>query len=83
MGVYREVTVLCGGLIALTVSQRQGRRRRRGLEEAVGETAAAPHGADRLGGNMLVGCQVFGRRAGHLCSGKGLRRDGEPRRPSH
>ena len=31
---------------------------------AIGETAAGPHGADRLGGNMLVGCQVFGKRAG-------------------
>ncbi|MBI2854078.1 MAG: FAD-binding protein [Chloroflexi bacterium] len=28
------------------------------------ETAAGPHGADRLGGNMLAGCQVFGARAG-------------------
>ena len=31
---------------------------------AVGETAAGPHGADRLGGNMLPSTQVFGRRAG-------------------
>ena len=31
---------------------------------AAGETAAGPHGADRLGGNMSVTCQVFGRRAG-------------------
>lgn len=31
---------------------------------AVGETAAGPHGADRLGGNMLPTTQVFGRRAG-------------------
>ena len=31
---------------------------------ACGETAAGPHGADRLGGNMLVTCQVFGARAG-------------------
>jgi len=31
---------------------------------AAGEVAAGPHGADRLGGNMLVTCQVFGRRAG-------------------
>ena len=29
-----------------------------------GEVAAGPHGADRLGGNMAVTCQVFGRRAG-------------------
>jgi L-aspartate oxidase len=31
---------------------------------AAGEVAAGPHGADRLGGNMSVTCQVFGRRAG-------------------
>ena len=31
---------------------------------AVGEVAGGPHGADRLGGNMLVTCQVFGARAG-------------------
>ena len=31
---------------------------------AAGETAAGPHGADRLGGNMAMTCQVFGRRAG-------------------
>jgi succinate dehydrogenase/fumarate reductase flavoprotein subunit len=31
---------------------------------AAGEVAAGPHGADRLGGNMLVACQVFGRRSG-------------------
>lgn len=31
---------------------------------AVGETAAGPYGADRLGGNMLLTCQVFGKRAG-------------------
>ena len=31
---------------------------------AAGETAAGPHGADRLGGNMSVTCQVFGRIAG-------------------
>jgi fumarate reductase (CoM/CoB) subunit A len=31
---------------------------------AAGEVAGGPHGADRLGGNMLVTCQVFGRRAG-------------------
>lgn len=31
---------------------------------AAGETAGGPHGADRLGGNMLVTCQVFGARAG-------------------
>jgi L-aspartate oxidase len=31
---------------------------------AAGEVAGGPHGADRLGGNMLVTCQVFGVRAG-------------------
>ncbi len=31
---------------------------------AVGEVAGGAHGADRLGGNMMVACQVFGRRAG-------------------
>ena len=31
---------------------------------AAGETAGGPHGADRLGGNMMVTCQVFGRIAG-------------------
>lgn len=31
---------------------------------AAGEVAGGPHGADRLGGNMLASCQVFGARAG-------------------
>ncbi|WP_295580037.1 FAD-binding protein [uncultured Oscillibacter sp.] len=31
---------------------------------AAGEAASGPHGADRLGGNMSVTCQVFGKRAG-------------------
>jgi succinate dehydrogenase/fumarate reductase flavoprotein subunit len=31
---------------------------------AVGEVAAGPHGADRMGGNMLLASQVFGARAG-------------------
>lgn len=31
---------------------------------SVGENAAGPYGADRLGGNMLLNCQVFGKRAG-------------------
>lgn len=31
---------------------------------AAGEVAGGPHGADRLGGNMMVTCQVFGRIAG-------------------
>jgi L-aspartate oxidase len=31
---------------------------------AAGEVAAGPHGADRMGGNMLLASQVFGARAG-------------------
>ncbi len=31
---------------------------------AAGEAATGPYGADRLGGNMLLNCMVFGRRAG-------------------
>jgi succinate dehydrogenase/fumarate reductase flavoprotein subunit len=33
---------------------------------AIGESATGPHGADRLGGNMIVACQVFGKIAGEL-----------------
>jgi fumarate reductase (CoM/CoB) subunit A len=36
---------------------------------AAGEVAGGPHGADRLGGNMLVTCQVFGARAGSCAAG--------------
>lgn len=35
---------------------------------AAGEVAGGPHGADRLGGNMLVTCQVFGARAGSFAA---------------
>lgn len=35
---------------------------------AAGEAAAGPHGADRLGGNMLMTSQVFGQRAGHAAA---------------
>jgi fumarate reductase (CoM/CoB) subunit A len=35
---------------------------------AAGEVAGGPHGADRLGGNMSVTCQVFGRRAGEAAA---------------
>jgi fumarate reductase (CoM/CoB) subunit A len=31
---------------------------------AAGEAATGPYGADRLGGNMLLNCLVFGHRAG-------------------
>ena len=34
---------------------------------AAGEAAGGVHGADRPGGNSLIDCQVFGRRAG-LCA---------------
>ncbi len=35
---------------------------------AAGEAAAGPHGADRLGGNMLMTSQVFGLRAGRAAA---------------
>ena len=35
---------------------------------AAGEVAGGPHGADRLGGNMAVTCQIFGRRAGRAAA---------------
>ncbi len=35
---------------------------------AAGEAAAGPHGADRLGGNMLMTSQVFGHRAGQAAA---------------
>lgn len=35
---------------------------------AAGEVAGGPHGADRLGGNMMVTCQVFGARAGKFAA---------------
>lgn len=35
---------------------------------AAGEVAGGPHGADRLGGNMMVTCQVFGTRAGRFAA---------------
>ncbi|MFC1871774.1 FAD-binding protein [Chloroflexota bacterium] len=35
---------------------------------AIGEAATGPHGADRLGGNMLATCQVFGARAGRFAA---------------
>lgn len=31
---------------------------------AAGEVAGGPHGADRLGGNMMLTCQIFGKIAG-------------------
>jgi len=35
---------------------------------AAGEVAGGPHGADRLGGNMMLACQVFGKRAGEFAA---------------
>ncbi|MEM8530976.1 MAG: FAD-dependent oxidoreductase [Chloroflexota bacterium] len=35
---------------------------------AAGETTAGVHGANRLGGNSLVECMVFGRRAGEAAA---------------
>ncbi len=39
---------------------------------AVGEVAAGPHGADRLGGGMVTNCQVFGERAGRFAGERAL-----------
>ena len=44
---------------------------------AGGETAGGPHGADRLGGNMNLTCQVFGKRAGRS-AGERARERGIP-----
>lgn len=41
---------------------------------AAGETAGGPHGADRLGGNMIPACQVFGRRAGRFAAARAAKR---------
>lgn len=35
---------------------------------AAGETAAGPHGADRIGGCMMTATQVFGKRAGQFAA---------------
>lgn len=40
---------------------------------AAGECAGGPHGADRLGGNMMVTCQVFGAIAGSNAAAYALR----------
>ncbi|XCP85607.1 FAD-binding protein [Roseburia hominis] len=42
---------------------------------AVGEAAAGPHGADRLGGNMLVTCVVYGKIAGEEAAKEALALD--------
>jgi len=40
---------------------------------AAGECAGGPHGADRLGGNMMVTCQVFGEIAGRSAAQNAIR----------
>jgi fumarate reductase (CoM/CoB) subunit A len=45
---------------------------------AAGEVAAGPHGADRLGGNMSVTCQVFGGRAGRAAASRAREIDHRP-----
>ena len=42
---------------------------------AAGECAGGPHGADRLGGNMMVTCQVFGKIAGVSAAEYALQKD--------
>ncbi len=42
---------------------------------AAGETAGGPHGADRLGGNMVLTCQVYGKRAGRHAAQYAQKRD--------
>lgn len=39
---------------------------------AAGECAGGPHGADRLGGNMMVTCQVFGKIAGESAAARAI-----------
>ncbi len=39
---------------------------------AAGEVAAGPHGADRMGGNMLLASQVFGCRAGRQAAKRAM-----------
>jgi fumarate reductase (CoM/CoB) subunit A len=41
---------------------------------SAGENAAGPYGADRLGGNMLLNCLVFGKRAGKRAADVGRER---------
>lgn len=48
---------------------------------AAGEVAAGPHGADRMGGNMLLASQVFGARAGRRaarCAAEAAHRSIDP-----
>lgn len=55
----------------------QGESSVRGLF-AAGESAGGPHGADRLGGNMIMTCQVFGQRAGEAAAARAHDRVGAP-----
>jgi succinate dehydrogenase/fumarate reductase flavoprotein subunit len=45
---------------------------------AAGEVAAGMHGADRLGGHMMVCSQVFGKRAGREAAALARARDATP-----
>ncbi len=45
---------------------------------AAGEVAAGPHGADRLGGNMLLASQVFGARAGRAAARRARENGSDP-----
>lgn len=51
---------------------------------AAGEVAAGPHGADRLGGNMMTATQVFGARAGRYAArrAKSMKRSSPDKRIS-
>lgn len=44
---------------------------------AAGECAGGPHGADRLGGNMMVTCQVYGEIAGTKAAEYAIRNEGQ------
>ena len=44
---------------------------------AAGECAGGPHGADRLGGNMMVTCQVYGDIAGTKAAEYAIRNEGK------
>lgn len=44
---------------------------------AAGECAGGPHGADRLGGNMMVTCQIYGEIAGIKAAEYAIRMENE------
>lgn len=62
-----EVSILGHAFNGGILIDERGRSSIEGLY-AAGEAAAGPHGADRLGGNMLMTSQVFGRRAGRAAA---------------